>query len=182
MLTNGTESFNQSRLARPTCLEDMLLYRLNRVRAVGGGMMLRYCEGRFGVTRREWVMLALLSEQDILRPSELAERAGMTPSATSKAITTIVEKGLMERRSLPSDRRFAQLRLTEQGHKLYEQIVPLAKDVNRELLDRLTAEEIDALDSMLDRIEQQADMMQYKLKLLPRADRRGGGTRRVSPR
>lgn len=167
------------RLSQPARLPDMLLYRINRLRAIGGGMVLRFCEGRFGVTRREWVMLALLSSGEPLQPSELAVRAELNRSATSKAITTMVQKGLVERRVLPGNRRVAQLRLTAAGHALYEQILPLVAEVNRELMGSLSEAEIEALDSMLDRMHEQADRMAQKLAELPRADRRGGGSRRV---
>ena len=50
-----------SRLSQPLHYSDALLFRINRLRAVGGGLVLRYCEGQFGVTRREWVMIALLA-------------------------------------------------------------------------------------------------------------------------
>jgi len=168
------------RLGHPAALQDMLLYRVNRLRAVGGGMVLRYCEGQFGVTRREWVMLALLSSGETIQPSELARRAELTPTATSKAVTAMVQKGLVERHQLPSNRRMAQLRLTDKGAQLYGQILPLVRDINHELMALLDAAEITALDSMLDRMQQQAEQMQRKLASLPRADRRGGGTRRLA--
>lgn len=167
------------RLSEPSCLPDMLLYRMNRLRAIGGGMVLRFCEGRFGVTRREWVMLALLSSGEPLMPSELAVRAELNRSATSKAITTMVQKGLVERRVLPGNRRVAQLRLTPAGQDLYEQILPLVAQINRELMGSLSEAEIASLDSMLDRMHEQADRMAHTLAELPRADRRGGGSRRL---
>ena len=157
----------------------MLLYRLNRLRAIGGGMVLRYCEGRYGVTRREWVMLALLSSGEAMQPSELALRAELNRSATSKAITAMVQKGLMARQSRPGDRRLAQVRLTDKGRKLYDAILPLVDEINHELMADLGAGEVAALDSMLERMQRQADLMADRLAQLPRADRRRGGTRRV---
>ncbi|WP_291138989.1 MarR family winged helix-turn-helix transcriptional regulator [Hydrogenophaga sp.] len=160
----------------------MLLYRLNQLRAVGGGMVLRYCEGRFGVTRREWVMLAMLSSQARVNSSELAARAHLTRSATSKAIMAMAAKGLIERQALPGNRRVIEIRLSEAGRRLYEQILPLVEGVNRELMSSLSPQEVDALDGMLDRLQEQADVMAVHLAQLPRADRRRGGTRRVGLR
>jgi DNA-binding MarR family transcriptional regulator len=171
----------RSRLEQPAALTDMLLYRINRLRAVGGGMVLRYCEGHFGVTRREWVMLALLSIEESATPSQLAERAELNKSATSKAITTLARKGLIMRDPRRGDRRYVQLKLTESGKKLYAQILPLVADVNRQLMSALAPQEIAALDGMLDRMEAQADAMAQQLSQLPRADRRRGGTRRAPP-
>ena len=157
----------------------MLLYRLNRLRAVGGGMVLRYCEGRFGVTRREWVMMALLSSGEVLQSSELAVRAELNRSATSKAVTAMVKKGLVERRVLPGNRRITQLQLSEAGQRLYEEILPLVEEVNRELMAQLAPQEIESLDSMMERMQRQADEMALRLSQMPRANRRRGGSRRV---
>jgi DNA-binding MarR family transcriptional regulator len=178
-MPSGVRRVPAVRLLEPAGLPDMLLYRLNRLRAVGGGMVLRFCEGRFGVTRREWVMLALLSSGEALQPSELAQRAELDRSATSKAITGMVNKGLVERSVLPGNRRVAQLRLSPEGRSLYEQILPLVDGVNRELMAGLSAREITALDSMLTRMQQQADGMSLRLAQAPRADRRRGGARRL---
>lgn len=166
-----------SRLARPRTLSDMLLYRLNRIRAVGGGMVLRYCEGQFGVTRREWVMLALLNTQGPVSSSELAERAELDKSATSKAVTALLQKGLLERTSRTGDRRFAQLVLTPAGQALYDRILPIVESINRELLATLDPPEVEQLDRLLERVQQRADALRLDSPELPRADRRHGGSR-----
>ena len=42
----------------PSADRDLLLYRLSAVLAGAGGIVIRQCEGRFGITRREWRLLA----------------------------------------------------------------------------------------------------------------------------
>ena len=165
------------RLAHPQGLSDMLLYRINRIRAVGGGMVLRYCEGQFGVTRREWVMLALLSACGPVSSSELASRAELDKSATSKAVTALLRKGLVARSSRSGDRRFAQLELTPAGQALYDRILPVVEGLNRDLMAGLAPHEVAQLDELLERLQQRADELRRASPDLPRADRRHGGTR-----
>ena len=167
------------RLARPRGLPDMLLYRINRIRAVGGGMVLRYCEGQFGVTRREWVMLALLSTAGPISSSELAQRADLDRSATSKAVTGMLRKGLVARSARSGDRRFAQIALTPAGQALYDRILPVVEGINRELMATLRPDEVAQLDGMLERVQQRADELWRASPGLPRADRRHGGTRQA---
>jgi DNA-binding MarR family transcriptional regulator len=168
------------RLLQPRALPDMLLYRINRLRAVGGGMVLRYCEGRFGITRREWVMLALLSAGEPVSSSELAARAELDKSATSKALAGLQARGLVVRSQRAGDRRFARLALSDEGRALYERILPLVDGINRRLLSVLSEEEVAQLDGMLARMQQQADELWREAEEdLPRADRRHGGTRSV---
>ena len=64
-----------ARLAQPAALDDLLLYRLSRLLSVGGSMVIRLCEGRFGITRREWRVIARLAqEQELL--SHIKRTAG----------------------------------------------------------------------------------------------------------
>ncbi len=55
-------------------INDLLLYRLNRLSALAGAMVVRLCEGGHGITRREWGVVGLLCEQGPMAPSALAER------------------------------------------------------------------------------------------------------------
>lgn len=167
------------RLRNPQGLPDMLLYRINRVRAVGGGMVLRYCEGRFGVTRREWVLIALLHGAGPVTSSELAARAQLDKSATSKAVVGLVKKGLVSRTLRPDDRRYIGLALTDAGRTLYARILPVVQEVNRDLMSRLEPAEIDLLDRLLERVQARAAEMHEAAPDLPLADRRRGGTARA---
>lgn len=166
-----------ARLAQPRVLSDMLLYRINRIRALGGGMVLRYCEGQFGVTRREWVMLALLSAWGPVSSSELAAHAELDKSATSKALTGLLRKGLVVRSARSGDRRFAELELTAAGRELHGRILPVVEGINRELMASLDPEEVAQLDGLLERIQRRAEELRSGSTDLPRADRRHGGTR-----
>lgn len=170
-----------ARLLHPTGLPDMLLYRLNRLRTAGGGMVLRYCEGRFGVTRREWVFLGLLAGAEPMTSSELAERAGLEKSPTSKTIMGLLRKGLVSRLSRPGDRRYAQVALTPAGRELHARILPVVQDINRQMMASLTAAEIAQLDGFLDRMQAQTNRMLLAAGSLPSADRRRGGSRLHRP-
>ena len=156
----------------------MLLYRLNRLRAIGGGMVLRHCEGRFGVTRREWVVLAQLYAHGPVSSSALAGYAKLERSAMSKAINSLVEKGLARRDTRQGDRRFSVVAMTDAGRARYRQILPLVAGINREMLSALSESEIGQLDQFLDRILARSEQMLDQAPPLPRADRRHGGTRR----
>ena len=114
-----------SRLADPRTLDDLLLYRMARALQVAGSMVIRLCEGRFGITRREWRVLALLAQDPVLLSSELAERAQLDRARTSRAITSLVAKKLVRRETGLGDRRQARLALTDAGQALYDALFPL---------------------------------------------------------
>ncbi|MBA3771021.1 MAG: MarR family transcriptional regulator [Ramlibacter sp.] len=164
------------RIARPSTLDDVLLYRLSRLLGTAGSMVIRLCEGSFGITRREWRVIALLARDEGLLSSELALRAQLDRARTSKAITSLVGKKLLIRQTRPGDRRQADLALTDAGRALYEALFPLVLKINRELLSCLSTAEVAAMDATLDALQLQAETMVARAEL-PKADRRRGGLR-----
>jgi len=168
-----------SRLASPASLDDLLLYRLSRLLGVAGTQVTRLCEGRFGITRREWRVLALLAQNEGLLSSQLAERAQLDRARTSKAVTSLVGKKLLRRDIRPGDRRKATLVLTESGRAIHEELFPLVLQINRQLLACMPDKEVDRFSAALDALQQRADGLSLPPGL-PKADRRrGGGLRSV---
>lgn len=160
-------------LRQPAALDDLLLYRLSRLLSVGGSMVIRLCEGQFGITRREWRVIALLAQESELLSSQLAERIQLDRARTSRAVTSLVTKRLVRRQTGVADRRQARLALTERGRALHAALFPMVADINRGLLSPLAAEEARRLQDMLERLQQQAERM-VQTTPLPKADRRRG--------
>src|SRR6516225_6248775 len=99
-------------------LDDLLVYRLSRLLSVAGSMVIRLCEGRFGITRREWRLIATLASHGELSSSGLAEHAQLDRARTSKAVGSLVEKELIARSHPVGDRRQVLLCLTGRGRDL----------------------------------------------------------------
>jgi DNA-binding MarR family transcriptional regulator len=154
------------------------MYRLARLLAVSGSMVIRLCEGRFGITRREWRVIARLAGEQDLLSSELAERIQLDRARTSRAITSLVAKKLLRRQSGTADRRQARLALTAEGRALYDALFPLVCDINQGLLAAVAAADLPGLDRALTALQQQADCMVEHAEL-PKADRRRGGRARL---
>ena len=163
------------RLIDPVTLDDLLLYRLTRLLGVAGSPVIRLCEGRFGITRREWRLLALLVREEVLLSSQLAEKAQLDRARTSKAITSLVAKKLLRRETRPGDRRQAVLALTESGRALYDALFPLVREINRDLLDGFSEAEVQRLEEMLETLQRRADAWVAQPEL-PKANRRRGAS------
>ncbi len=151
-------------------LDDLLLYRLSRLLAVAGSMVIRLCEGRFGITRREWRLIATLASRGELGSSQLAEHAQLDRARTSKAVGSLVEKKLLSRVARAGDRRHVQLRLTDSGQALYDALFPLVTAINGELMGALDAGEAERFDAALHRLQERAERMVAQA-VLPKADR-----------
>ena len=140
-------------LLAPRTLDDMLLYRLTVFTALGAARVIRLCEAGFGITRREWRILALLAVAPGLQSAQLAERVGLDRPRTSRAITSLVTKRLVRRIVAEGDRRRATLALTEAGRAMYERLFPEVAAIHRQLLAPLTRDEVVAFGDMLDRLQ-----------------------------
>ena len=145
-----------SRLTDPQGLDDLLLYRLYRLLAVAGEPVTRLCEGVHGITRREWRLIALLGQQGAMRSSQLAERALLDRARTSKAVSSLVAKGLLSRRAGVGDARQVVLALTDAGQALHSQVLPQVRAINRQLLQALSPDAVEQLDHALAALQQQA--------------------------
>lgn len=160
---------------RLASVDDLLLYRMGRLYSAAGAMVVRLCEGGYGVTRREWGVIAKLYGQQGLLPSELAEQMHRDRARTSRTVTALLGKGLIERVTLPSDRRRVRISLTASGQRLYEALMPQVQAINGQILSALTSEEAAQFDGLLERLQAQVRVLQDQLHpVLPKAHRHRG--------
>jgi DNA-binding MarR family transcriptional regulator len=136
-------------------------------------------EGRWGISRREWRLLAMLATQGVLSPSALARRADLDRPRTSRAISSLVAKSLAERSKAPGDARRAVLVLTDAGRRLYDEIFPQVATINAHVMEAIDDELTHALDQALERLTNQAVRLNGEIAQDVHADRRSGGSRRV---
>jgi len=160
-------------LGNPQALNDLLLYRTALWLSTASTMVIRLCEGRFGITRREWRLIAALAEEGPMQPSQLAVRVQLDRARTSRAITSLAAKKMLERQVHSGDRRHARVTLTPQGQALHAALFPLIRSINQNLLAPLSAAEVEQLDSILRRLQTQADALAQAADL-PKANRRRG--------
>jgi len=162
---------------RLASLDDLLLYRVGQLSTKAGAMVVRLCEGGYGITRREWAVLAQLhDEPEGMLPSMLAERMVRDRARTSRTLTALLRKGLIERVTLPHDRRSVRVSLTPAGQALYRELMPQVQAINARILQVLDPAQKQAFDLALDRLREQAQRLLGEMAPeLPKADRRRGG-------
>lgn len=163
------------RLTDPVLANDLLMYRINRLLAVAGSLVVRLCEGGYGITRREWGLLMVLAQVPGTPPAELAQRLGLDRARTSRAITSLLSKKLITRDTMPGDRRQALLSLTASGQAVYDELFPQVKAINQELLAGLNPQAVNMLDHALSDMQQRAQALVTTRTDLPRTYRLRGG-------
>jgi DNA-binding MarR family transcriptional regulator len=104
---------------------------------------------RFGITVTGWRIMAALGAKAPLSSRELSAEVAMDAVAICRAIDQLVGMGLVSRRTDPKDRRRHKLRLTAKGRGIYDEIVPLAKGIERAILATLAPEDRERLTQIM---------------------------------
>jgi len=90
--------------------------------------------------------------------ADISESTGASMPAVSRAIDSLVRKGLVSRVEDPDDRRRRLIALTEEGHKVTNAAL-LGRAVGAvRLADSFTEEELKDLDSLLSRLIEREDL------------------------
>lgn len=76
---------------------------------------------------------------------------------TSRAITRLVDKGLVIRQPKPSDRREVHVHLSDEGRRIAARLFAQVVAINRDILAPLDPAERAALDAMLTRLQARAE-------------------------
>jgi DNA-binding MarR family transcriptional regulator len=114
---------------------------------------------RFGMGMSEWrAMMAIgTSSHRIVR--EVAEMADLDYAAASKSLKVLAERGLVEIEQTQRRGRAAIASLTPEGLEVYRRLRESARKRQARLLATFSAEEVQALWSLLRRIEAQVPNM-----------------------
>lgn len=84
--------------------------------------------------------------------SELASRAKMLPSAISRTLKGLEERGYVERNINKNDRRNTYVELTAEGERLTEEARQIMADFGKSVMAQVDGEDMKRLISYLDNI------------------------------
>ncbi len=107
---------------------------------------------RGGVTADQFVLLALLAEQDGITQQELVRRASSDPNTVRAMLVLMETRRLVARKGHPTDRRARSVILTRKGRQVYERLWADSEPVRQRLLRAFAAGEADRLVEFLNRI------------------------------
>lgn len=108
-----------------------------------------------GIPHAYYQILAILSGQPdrSMRMTELARITGTTPSRLSHAVTSLEQRGWVERLACPTDKRGQIARLTDVGMSTLEAAAPgHVEEVRRLIFDRLGEDDVTQLRAITDKL------------------------------
>jgi DNA-binding MarR family transcriptional regulator len=141
-------------------LDNFLPYRLSVLtNTVSTGLAHRYRE-HHPLSVTEWRVMAVLGRFPGLVASEVCERTAMDKVAISRGVRSLMEMGLLERRTDHSDRRRQRLFVAPgAGERVLREVVPEALLYERRLLQALDARELEALSTILEKLQRQSETL-----------------------
>lgn len=134
-------------------VEGYLLYRMSVLSAKLSGVLEGYYGPRHGLQRAQWRVLALIASEPDCTASTLVPRASMDAVAVHRAVSQLIDQGLVVRSPSATDGRAKLLRLSAQGQHVYKDISPFALSLESRVLGELTQQQARCFLQALERIE-----------------------------
>lgn len=109
-----------------------------------------------GLSVQEWRVMAVLGNNQPLTASELVEMSSMDKVQISRAIKKLEETGLLYRQEDHEDRRRVHLTLSRRGNEIFKELVPLVKELEKDLLAGLSEDELNTLLTLMEKVRTNA--------------------------
>ncbi len=101
----------------------------------------------------------MIGDREAMTQRQLVTQTRMDKVSVNRAVRRLVERELLDRVPLPGDGRSHRLALTKAGRALYEDVVPHALDIERQVLKPLSRTEREHLWHLLERLRGSADRL-----------------------
>lgn len=112
---------------------------------------------RYGLSVSEWRTLAVLGNHQPLSASDVVQHSSIDKVQVSRAIKGLLKRDLLQRSVDPADRRRVTLHLTEQGLRVFDDLVLQVRALEQQLLGCLSEDERQMLKVLMNKVREQAE-------------------------
>lgn len=102
----------------------------------------------------EWYILRALYERDGQHASELARAVGRAATSFTPNLDKLQERGLIERRPDPSDRRAVHIHLTAAGERLRAGVERISQEIDETIRKQFEVEEIETFLNVIAELQE----------------------------
>ncbi|NLY63710.1 MAG: MarR family transcriptional regulator [Alcaligenaceae bacterium] len=139
--------------AHPFNLENSLTYKLHSLSKLIDNHADYADIKHANISFSEGRVLAVIGFYKMLSVVQVAKKANLDKSQGSRAVVSLVGKGLIEKRQQKNDARAFDLSLTEKGELVYDEVVALITRRNKIAMKTLSNEEQEILMSLVNKIQ-----------------------------
>jgi DNA-binding MarR family transcriptional regulator len=134
-------------------LKSVLFYSLEKaIKHYRKFAQARIDKAGISLTIDQWLVLQAVLENDGLTQREIGERVFKDQASVARILALLLSHGLIAAEGQMEDARRIQLRVSEKGHQVLADIMPIILDNRSIALAGLSAEEITQLQTLLERI------------------------------
>jgi DNA-binding MarR family transcriptional regulator len=127
-------------LDRNSQIETILQsFHLVRIRLIKGPQLL---SSKSKIPQSQWLVLRLVYQNEGINIKELAGQLGISSSAATQLVDSLVKKGYLERKSDLEDRRMIKIKLSSKSHEMMEKQQTRAFEQISSLFDILSDDEL----------------------------------------
>jgi DNA-binding MarR family transcriptional regulator len=146
-------------MAQAVPFERRFGYRFNRIADALAQQTLLHARREFGINLAEYRIISILSQSGVFSIREIAEHTQLDKAHATRALTDLIDRGLVTRVVDPQDRRLRVVRLTAAGHAVANATMPFTLERQARLEGCLTAAELRAFDKALSLMTAEAERM-----------------------
>jgi len=136
--------------------EQFIIYKVGLLSKLLDRQSMPWFAEQFGLALAEWRTLTHLYVCSPTTARTLAARMHVDKGEVSRALSALVARGAVLRRSDPADKRSALFEITRAGCRLHDAIFPLRQATQDRLAACLTRRELATLRRALDKLIAQA--------------------------
>lgn len=141
----------------PLRLDRFLPYELSVLAAMTSRRLADEYESRFGLQMAEWRVMAVLGYFHPMSSNGIVVHTSMDKAKVSRAVGRLIRRGLLTRRSHPSDRRLLVLEFSPRGRRLYAEVTEVARAWEAWFVGAITPSERRRLHRMLAALSRRLD-------------------------
>lgn len=95
------------------------------------------------LTARQYAVLFALAHTDAMSQSKLVDATGIDRSTMADIVRRMLKKGIIQRKRDKEDARAYEVRITEEGVRLFKTVTPIINRVEDKLLSALKGRRVD---------------------------------------
>jgi DNA-binding MarR family transcriptional regulator len=140
-------------------IRQWVAYRLSILAAQNTRCLQAMYGPRFGLSISSWRVLTIVSVYAPLPASAVCLHTSLEPDKVSRALNSLVRRGLVARKRQTRDKRYFMLSLTAKGKQVNAEISRVRNAIEADFLSSLSRREVDSLYAILDKLQVQANII-----------------------
>ena len=106
-----------------------------------------------GITRIQWIALYYIHQNDNnIYQRELSNKMYIADSSVGRLIDRLERDGLVKRVKGKEDKRMIFVQLTDEGQKLFKEVLPIGEAFNDTLTKNISAEDLETFNAVLNQM------------------------------